>query len=74
MANERKQTDIPVRNLVTKLYSEGKSFLKVWKVVGRTHSKYTKIHKEISVRCNNTQYNKAKKKILLDADECFIHR
>lgn len=48
MANERKQTDISIRDLVTKLYSEGKSFLKVWEVVGRTHSKYTKIHKEMS--------------------------
>ena len=70
MANKRKQTDISIRNLIVKLYSQGKSFRQVRKIVGRTHSTVQKIINKF--RYDGTIRNtpgRGRKKILSNTDE-----
>ena len=70
MANKRKQTDILIRNLIVKLYSQGKSFRQVGKIVGRTHSTVQKIINKF--RYDGTVRNtpgRGRKKILSNTDE-----
>lgn len=75
MAGTRKETDITMRKLIIKLYSEGKSLREVGKIVGRTHCTIQKI-------INNYRYEgtisnrpgRGRKKLLSQIDDRFICR
>lgn len=69
------QTDIPTRNLIVKLYLQGKSFREVGKIVERTHSTVEKIINKF--RYEGTVRNKpgrGRKRILTTADVRSICR
>lgn len=75
MDSKRKQTDITVRNLIVKLYCNGKSFREIGHIIGKTHSTVQNIINKF--RYEGTVKNtpgRGRKKILSTTEERFICR
>ena len=75
MASRRKETDISTRQLIIKLYCQGKSLREVGKIVSKTYSTIQKIvnHYKYEGTIRNKP-GRERKKILSDIDNRFICR